>query len=359
MFNLATVDFTPNSVREFQAIKYDMNIYRYPENLGSAEVGHYVMFHINVQDKTNYSANYEYSAELPTVIKNLQQKGSITQTSTSNFNTALEYFNISKLPEKQTLFRNIRRTNQTIALYMPNTLVFADSQTYDVVNLNKIGSIAALGNIGASILGKGPISKEDYRNLTPFAAAILGQYFLGNANLINAATTGVVSNPLLEMIYNGPSGMRNFQFDFSFYPRNENEADEVIQIINQFRFHQAPEIAVDGGGAFLRPPSEFDIEFHYNGTANPNIPKISTCVLTSLNVDYSPGGPFTAYEVPGDDTPRVGGTGTPTAIRLTLSFTETEMMTKENYKSEIRDISFPTGSSGLTPTGKVEDPTWT
>ena len=75
------------------------------------------------------------------------------------------------------------------------------------------------------------------------------------------------------------------------------------------------------------PPSEFDISFQYNGNENVNIPKISTCVLTQIDTDYAPGG-FAAYEVPGEMDPRLGRTGMPVAIRLTLGFTETEYLVK-------------------------------
>ena len=67
----------------------------------------------------------------------------------------------------------------------------------------------------------------------------------------------------------------------------------------------------------------------YNGIENPNIPKISTCVLESIFTDYAPNG-FSAYEVPGQLAER-GGTGMPVAIRLTLQFRETEIMTKASY----------------------------
>ena len=64
----------------------------------------------------------------------------------------------------------------------------------------------------------------------------------------------------------------------------------------------------------------------------PNIPKISTCVLTSMDVDYAPGG-FSSYEIPGENA-TVGGTGMPVAIRLSLQFKETEIMTKSSIRTD-------------------------
>jgi hypothetical protein len=118
------------------------------------------------------------------------------------------------------------------------------------------------------------------------------------------------------------------------FPRSEKEALEVHNIIDLLRFHQAPELVANSGGAFLYPPSEFDISFYYNGGINHNIPKISTCVLESIQTDYAPGG-FAAYEVEGElksDTGLPGDgkgrTGMPVAIRLSLSFRETEYLVK-------------------------------
>jgi len=148
------------------------------------------------------------------------------------------------------------------------------------------------------------------------------------------AYTGYVINPMLEMIYTTPA-FREFRFDFMFYPRGEKEATEVQNIINRLHFHQAPEIESAGSGFFLVPPSEFDILFYYNGAINPNIPKISTCVLTSIDVDYAPNG-FAAYEVQGEVSPQKGRTGMPVAIRLSLNFKETEIMTKQNFSGTNR-----------------------
>jgi hypothetical protein len=100
-------------------------------------------------------------------------------------------------------------------------------------------------------------------------------------------------------------------------------------IIKKLRFHQAPEIETRfGSGFFMLPPSEFDISFYYNGRINPNIPEISTCVLTSIDIDYAPNG-FSAYEVPGQNA-FLGGTGMPVAIKLSLEFKETEILTKSS-----------------------------
>jgi hypothetical protein len=226
--------------------------------------------------------------------------------------------------------RKLRRTSRAIALYMPDTLNFTQNQSYQ--DLSFSGNTLVTGLFaGVSMAdmvkkyGAGIPRTEFVNNLGPF----LANYFLGNAG--TSALFGTVSNPLLDVIYSSPQ-LRTFRFDFAFYPRSGQEALEVQNIINTLKFHQAPEIAPEGNGYFMVPPSEFDIKFFYNGRENPNIPKISTCVLESIDVDYAPNG-FAAYEVPGENSPSRGGTGTPVAVRVSLQFKETLYLTKEYYAS--------------------------
>jgi hypothetical protein len=163
------------------------------------------------------------------------------------------------------------------------------------------------------------------------ASAVGGLVGAQTAQLGFQAATGTVRNPMLEMVYTSP-GFRSFQFEFTFYPRDEREALEVQRIIERFRFHQAPEL-VKGAEGFLIPPSEFDIKFYYAGSMNPNIPALATCVLTQIDVNYTPNG-FTAYEVPEENKPALGRTGMPVAIQMMLQFKETTYLTKADFKSE-------------------------
>ena len=54
----------------------------------------------------------------------------------------------------------------------------------------------------------------------------------GAGELAFLKATGTVINPMLEMIYRSPN-FRSFQFDFTFYPRDEREALEVQKILKQ------------------------------------------------------------------------------------------------------------------------------
>ena len=248
-------------------------------------------------------------------------------------------------------------TTDSIALYMPDTLQYSYTQNYDQLSLGSelAGQALAAGKsaleayqktgdasaLGSSLLKSGgEIVKQ--KGVTAIGDA-LGQKQTAQAIL---AATGRVENPMLEMVYKSPA-FRDFQFDFTFYPRDEREALEVQKIIKKFTFHQAPEILA-GAGGFLVPPSEFDIQFYYNGAQNPNIPTVGTCILKGIQVNYAPNG-FTAYEIPGENAPALGRTGMPVAIQITLQFQEVVIITKKDLTDDSPSPGKPDKQSGPYP----------
>ncbi len=378
---------------------YKSNLLRYPIDIGNTDRAHYMIIHVNVQEKTAYQSNFATGDE-PVVQRN--RTGLRNQTGALNIGGGAKLLvdNVKKLTDKTSIFvdsavnavnsitggslneaaknvtgaipdalkgvasgagaaaseaigsldnatflRRIKRTTDSIALYMPGTMAFTHQQQYNSLALG--GETASFLTAGGSILNDfatNKINDEQLgKNLTPFVLQkVLGsdiaRGFLGekSADAIFAGAIGGVQNPQLELIYGSPN-FRTFRFEFMFYPTSEAEALQVQQIIDRLKFHQAPEIMTGTAGYFLVPPSEFDIEFYYNGQINPNIPKISTCVLTTIDMDYAPKG-WQAYET-GSNEPELGGTGMPFGIRLTLEFQETEIMTKYNFQGDRRTIA--------------------
>jgi hypothetical protein len=236
------------------------------------------------------------------------------------------------------LTRTTKLTKDSIAMYMPDSLNYSYSQGYSEQDLGEelAGKALAAGKSALDkfksdgvVGGAGSIAKSIGLEAAGAITGLLGDKTGG---ALFTAATGVVKNPMLEMIYSAPS-FRSFQFEFTFYPRDEREALEVQRIIERFRFHQAPELA-EGAGGFLIAPSEFDIKFYYAGSQNPNIPPIAdSCVLSQMDVNYTPNG-FTAYEVPGEDKPSLGRTGMPVAITMQLQFKETTFLTKADFRDD-------------------------
>lgn len=369
---------------------FTTNTYRYPIDIGSTDKGHYVAFYVNEQVRTSFAgqavsgkvSNVEFNSlgsdiygsrgtlrNIAAVGQNLKTEFSdgLSQLVTNSIdsierilpkgvNEALkkafksdaaqiakngaiafggavkdEFQNITG----ENAARNLRRISDAIILYMPDTMAVSFNQQYSDVSMS---GTAGLVGVGASVLKnlKGASAEEAGRllgqNLSPFAANKVRNAFGQQGEvLFSTAMGGAVINPQLELLYVSPA-FREFQFEFMFYPRSVDEAKQVYFIIEKLRYHQAPEIKPGNAGFFLIPPSEFDIEFCYDGARNVNLPVLSTCVLQSINLDYAPNG-FHAYEADGvyDTSTQVGGTGFPVAIRMTLNFKETEIMTKNIY----------------------------
>jgi len=350
--------------------RYNTRTLQFPLDIGAADKGHYLMFNINAQKKTQfYTAD---SGVVPTVIQNIKDLQGVTGGSTNILNTkfneflgttvsgaavatgfltsvvsaplpkevsdflkeiprGLEQFgNDIKKTNQSEFLRTIKRIQDTVVLYMPNKITYSNAQQYTEISLG--GSVVSLAGFSAA-------AQSDPTNLATFAAFLASEVSpvaKKELDAIATAVTGVVKNPMLEVMYKGVS-LRKFNFSFSLWPRSEKEAKEVQKIIELLRFHQAPEIKNNTGGFFLIPPSEFDISFMYNGKINPNMERISTCVLTNIATDYTPKG-FHTYESIGSiDKAEVGETGMPVGINLTLSFLETQIITKDYYSNGITE----------------------
>ena len=364
---------------------YMNNIFRFPEDIGNYDKGHYMIINIGQQTKTKYRSadgdmgpmNIEKNLgalqqELGTSIGIIPTATSVLSEVTStavevgsqlynafkgeanqvmplalmseNTGTRKKINDITQKLQIPNFLRTVRLTTDTIALYMPDTLQFSYSQGYSDLSMNQgiLPALAAGGEAGVSAIqniAKGGDIKSAVagalKNMTPFIGTKVAEAFLpgGVGTAVGASLFGAVLNPQLELLYSSPE-FRTFRFEFMLYPRSQSEALGVQKIINRLRFHQAPELLQGGSaGLFLVPPSEFDISFYYNGQENPNIPSISTCVLTNIETDYAPNGQFAAYEVPttvGGEV-KLGGTGMPVGIRLALTFKETQILTKFNY----------------------------
>jgi len=280
----------------------------------------------------------------------------VLKGNTQSTSKILDY-NFQKITSSK-LINTTTRTKEAIAIYMPDTLMYNHTQSYSSVQLGGgiAGAILAAGRSAVESFKKnggkldgGTLLKSATAGLKELASAsaagavesLVGGA-AGNADMGKAASIailGQIQNPMLEMIYSSPN-FRKFQFDFLFYPRDETEALEVQNILDRFKYHQAPEFGTginQESGATLRPPSEFDIKFYYGAGENPNIPEIAQgCVLETIDVNYAPNG-ASFYEVPGENIPALGRTGMPTAVQLTLNFTETRILTKNDLRNPAKE----------------------
>ena len=373
--------------------QYDLKNLKYPSDLGANDKGHYLVININVQKSTQFKNDInvgaaarrfdtgpggagvnsllstvsnaadtvkEFAASVKGTIEGqINRLGVPTDTSGTSIGTTTSAIDGALTGIIKNIGDGVRATSQistVIYLYMPDTLNFDQQQRYDNPSLSGIASgIASAGQSVADVMTSGGSTDEKISkgvsNLTPFAAKAFLSTLGGKlGDVLFTAGTGLVQNPLMEVLYTQPA-FREFRFDFMLYPRTEAESMEVQKIISELRFHQAPEGLSSSNGFFLVPPSEFNISFYYNGQENPNIPKLGICVLKQMNINYAPSG-FSAYEIPGQSA-TLGGTGMPVAIQLSLSFMETEIKTKSAFNEEDKMNGLPHRSSSIelrTPT---------
>jgi hypothetical protein len=349
------------------------NTFRYPLDVGNYDKGHYMIFHIFQQENSQFQGiqrspekevmkNYKgaskpstsFASQINSKIdaavnsftkgKTLFGKEISTSFGTSSASVSQQSFSkdqyVSSVKdiENKSLLNTTKVTSDSIVLYMPDTISFDSSQGYGDLQLgNEMGG--KMATVGKSFLESakdGSAVKKAGDAAIIMAAQKLAQsdfvQKLGSGSVAAGSflALGGVNNPMLELIYQSPN-FREFSYEFMFYPRDEREALEVQNIIERFRFHQAPEIDAGSSGLLLIPPSQFDIQFYYGGKPNPNIPTIGRCVMIGIQVNYAPNG-WSAYEMPGEDTPALGRTGMPTAIQMTLNFKETVIITKQAFR---------------------------
>ena len=141
-----------------------------------------------------------------------------------------------------------------------------------------------------------------------------------NARSVYDKFKGQSKNPNLESVFKSVP-FREFSFPFTFAPKNEKEKDSVHKILQLFRFHMLPEHQNAANGYF-NVPSEFQITYMYRDSENTYLPRISRCVLKSVDIDYAPEGVISSLPPDEKGAP-------PTLITMSLQFGETEIMTKE------------------------------
>lgn len=213
-----------------------------------------------------------------------------------------------------------KRLKSAIALHVPNQLSIRYGLNWNEEDTSFF-SYATTGGAELENMVKSFLNLETRRN---YGASNLAQDILA-ANILNAssglsASTGLVNNPLKEQIFNGVR-FRQFQMDYQFFPRSKKEADNVLNIIQQFKYHSHPEFKDKNSFIYLYP-SEFDIAYYHGSEENTAIHRHTSCVLESVTVNYTPNGNFSTHKG-----------GMPTQINLSLDFVELARLSKDEIRA--------------------------
>jgi hypothetical protein len=250
------------------------------------------------------------------------------------------------------------RMAKAITLYMPPSVKVSYKSNY---KNQEIGALASMGSqMTQSITDEvaklsrgGPAGFGDsivagFKD-TAESAGMLGLEALTATRA--AATPGSVA--LAQLSFGAVLGSkmevmftdverRAFSFQFNFIPKSEDESRMVYKIVQTFKEHMLPEyisnfnLPFDLGkfkltqGKIQKIPNTFDIFYFYHSNENPFLNRISTCYLTSLDVDYGDD-KYVTYE---PTTLEGGGLEGPPPQKtaISLSFTEIETITRERAK---------------------------
>jgi hypothetical protein len=184
----------------------------------------------------------------------------------------------------------------TILLMLPATIATNYETNYSTFSLTEAAS-SALG--GMLSKGAGEVASK-----------------LKKAGPAASFASRMAINPLNEQLFTGVNN-RTFSFTYEFLPKNEAETIQAYEIIRQFKYHMLPKLMPITH--MYNFPNEFQIVYHIGkGTENDFINKISSCVLTGVNVEYTPRGTVTSF-----------ANGSPTEIKMSLSFKELAQLDKD------------------------------
>ena len=236
-----------------------------------------------------------------------------------------------------------KKIKAIICLPMPRNITDSQGVQYGESSLNPIeatglaagsellqGNINSLKNAFSATLTAGNKAISDPDTQKTIAAALSGTAIgaLGgnvNANQLISRASGQILNPNLELLFQGV-GIRNFPFQFQFFPRNPHEGLTVMNIIRKLKTEMAPRrTAKDGNssnGVFIRTPSVFQLTYMKGSNKHPFLNSFLPAVLSDMKVNYSASGAHSTFY-----------DGTPTHIRMDLQFKELNPLYAEDYDS--------------------------
>jgi len=323
------------------ALSYPLDVQQNFQN------GHYMLFYVNVQNKSKYTYKGKTSTNVNDYnnikgeskkearykkIRSIKNKALSTTRKTDEQALANQEDrrsgNSSVKKGVSALFNNTTRITDSVAMYLPPNVEDNTTAGYNDSRTGLAGYLAATGidmrGMDAAAISKSVVASGGQlldaaakRAVSELAEMTLGAE--GTTQLINKAF-GQADNPYMEVLFDAMA-LRTFTYNFDFAPKNEQEALEVQKIIQLFRFHMVPELR-GGQSRFLGLPSQFDIHYMYlskDGASSENnyYNRIATCVLQNCAVNYTPNG-VKSFE-----------DGGPTKTTMTLTFKETELLTKD------------------------------
>ena len=317
--------------------KFENTSVVYPEDLGSDDQGHYIMFEINEQKNANVKfGTGGKKVATPPANSYPGEEGRIKEqygggyTSGDFVNSKTQSSLDSRASTVSVKGPGTRRLIANIALYMPAQVQVGTGAQYGE---KELGAFTAQAVEAVKGISEGNIEKiknsivNTGESATMLAESAVTKTLdiipgLGGIGSAMDIKRGFVRNNRLEMLFEG-IGRREFTFSFKMMPKSEAEAKAVRTICEMFRFYMSPSFIGDiGTSRTMAFPATFDIKYMYAfGQENRFLNKISTSVCTQANITY--GGERVQFFRPVDDG------APPVETQLDLTFKELELITRE------------------------------
>ena len=250
------------------------------------------------------------------------------------------YMLLTSYESKNAIESNGAIAKSSIALYIPpNGLKTGFESTYENAEgaATKAAFGSAIGRTAEAGIGATLLAGLKGAGLTS-VSALARQAEKGSGML---AAQGIAINNHMALTYKGPSKFRTHDFSFSFFPKNEPEAQNVRRILEDFENGMLPRM---GGGfekikgrklsqPLFHAPRHWTIDFfRKNGTTNDYLFKIGKSVITTMSVNHDPSSTVSLHE----------GTGSPVQTVLGLTFQEIELqVSKDRGIPEVAQESDP------------------
>ena len=185
-----------------------------------------------------------------------------------------------------------------------------------IAGINKFASGA--GSLKDALEGDSKLGQAIISALSAKAVGVLGGNVSGR-QLISRAT-GQVFNPNLELLFDGVN-IRSFPFSFEFFPRNPKEGEMVKRIIRTLKQSMLAKRDEGGGKIFIKAPDIFQLTYMKGNQKHPFLNSFLPMALTNINISYT-----------GSNTYSTFYDGTPTHMRMDLTFKELNPIYAEDYK---------------------------
>ncbi len=294
--------------------EYDFRYRTFPEDIGNDSVGHYMIININVPvnatgegvQRSAYGGPERGQTVLP---------GEYSKVDTLRFGGAVPV-GPGVQREPFSIPRYTRRIKESIALFMPTPIIFNTTNEFQEISLTSLATgmaVGAAGLVGGFVGGiRGGVG----------GASALGSTasgFVQGAAERGATISGMAGypiNPRVEVIFSR-THLRQYRLEFLMAPRNERESIAMQGIIRTLRFHSVPELDQATRGFTFVPPAELDFTFFNKGVENLYIPRMNTCVLDQIEVDFAPTGTYSTFS-----------SGHPVMARLSMGVREIEPLHK-------------------------------